>query len=75
MFDDKRNKFHKSLVSNLPEPESIIRKSELCSLLGRSTSTIERWVKNKLLPEPVRHKNGRLIGWRRGDVYAYLKSL
>lgn len=75
MTKHKNNKFHNLLVSNLPKPESIIRKKEVCDLLGRSESTIDRWVKNNQMPKPVRHLNGRMIGWRRSEIEVYIRSL
>ncbi|RTR38625.1 AlpA family phage regulatory protein [Shewanella canadensis] len=36
-----------------------------------SKSTIYRWVKDGLFPEPIR-ENGRTIGWRAMDVFNWL---
>jgi predicted DNA-binding transcriptional regulator AlpA len=74
MKKSRRNKFHELLVSNLPEPESIIRTPELMVILNRSRSTIGRWVNQKQLPEPLRHENGRLIGWRRREINSFLNK-
>jgi prophage regulatory protein len=41
----------------------IIRKHELAKKLGVSESTIYRWTKNGMLPQPLLSPSGRKQGW------------
>lgn len=42
---------------------TIIRKHELAKKLGVSESTIYRWTKNGMLPQPLLSPSGRKQGW------------
>lgn len=50
---------------------ALVRNVHLEILLGLSRSTIWRWVRDGLLPEPLK-RNGRAVGFRVGDVRAAL---
>ncbi|WP_281704847.1 helix-turn-helix transcriptional regulator [Aeromonas taiwanensis] len=56
-----------------PEPIPIIKMTELCTLFGCCRMTVYRWIANNKLPAPIRHKNGRLIGWDRKAIKIMLK--
>lgn len=57
-----------------PEPTPLIKMKELCRLFGCSRMTIYRWMKQRKLPSPIRHKNKRLIGWNWQEIEAMLKA-
>ncbi|MBP2699139.1 helix-turn-helix transcriptional regulator [Photobacterium lucens] len=42
----------------------IITPKELCDLTGKSRITIWRWIKEDILPEPMRI-NGVVLGWEK----------
>ena len=49
----------------------IVRPRAVCQILGVSRSTLERWRRSGHFPVPV--KLGPVaVGWRRGDVEAWL---
>jgi len=50
---------------------ALIRYAHLELLLGLKRCTIWRWVRDGLLPEPLK-RNGRAVGFRVGDVRAAL---
>ena len=57
------------------EPE-ILRVRDLTALLGVARSTIWKWTKDGAFPAPVRlgGQTSRMIGWRRSDVEAWIRS-
>lgn len=60
--DNPQRDAAKSIVQSAPLTR-LIRKYELAELLNVSTRTIERWVKNEMLPPPFKTKTGRTVGW------------
>lgn len=57
---------------SLPE-HSFIKTAVLQGLLGCSRATIWRRCESGALPKPLR-KDGHILGWRVGDIRAYLES-
>ena len=53
--------------------DKFIRPSELSIFLGVSKSTLWRWRKKKLLPEPVKIGSGVVI-WKKSDVELWLNE-
>lgn len=51
-----------------------IRKKELCSILGVSRATLERYVAEGLLPKP-RKLGKRIVGWRSDELEPVLVAL
>jgi excisionase family DNA binding protein len=55
-------------------PFRLIRKSELCRILGVSRATLERLVAEKHLPPP--HQiSSRAVRWRSDEVEAFINNL
>lgn len=57
---------------NLKE-KKIIRANELAQLLGISTTTLWRWRRKNLMPQPI-YLGPRMIGWRPEDVNSWLEN-
>lgn len=53
--------------------ERIIRKNELCEMLGLSYSTIYRKIKSGGFPAPIRLGENS-VGWRSSDIECWLNS-
>ncbi|SHF38279.1 transcriptional regulator, AlpA family [Marinomonas polaris DSM 16579] len=51
-----------------------IRANELSGALGISPSTIYRWRKAGLLPEPL-SLGPRVVGWRASDIHNWLNNI
>lgn len=53
--------------------DRILRKNELCELLGVTTSTLYRWTRTEGLPKPIK-LGANSIGWKLSEVRAWLDS-
>ena len=53
------------------DPNSIVRPSELAEMLSVSKPTLWRWEQSGQLPSRI-HLAGRAVGWRYGDIVAWL---
>ncbi|GIU20063.1 hypothetical protein TUM4261_42710 [Shewanella sp. c952] len=49
----------------------LISPKKMSKLLGIHRTTLDRWVKNGELPEPIR-ENGRAKGWKYSDYIEWL---
>ncbi len=56
------------------ESLKIIRRKELAKLLGVSESTIDRRIKDGLLPEPLRGPGGYSVGWFTAELDNWIKN-
>ncbi len=56
-----------------PDFDSLVSPTEAARLLGAHRVTIHRWVKQGILPAPLRITS-RKIGWRRSTIESLLKS-
>lgn len=54
--------------------DRLIRKPELCKILGLSKTTIEKLVRTGSLPSPVKI-TGYAVAWRQSDISAWIASL
>ncbi|OBU14754.1 AlpA family phage regulatory protein [Photobacterium aquimaris] len=54
--------------------QKIITQAQLAVLLHRSKITIWRWIKDGVLPQPMRI-NGTVLGWHQEIIDEWLKSL
>ncbi|WP_325955083.1 helix-turn-helix transcriptional regulator [Pantoea anthophila] len=54
-------------------PQPIIRISKMMELLDCSRTTLYRWVKQGVFPQPIM-REGRTIGWKLADYEAWQKS-
>jgi predicted DNA-binding transcriptional regulator AlpA len=64
-----------SLVGRKPTPPvqiALLRKNALADTLGVSTWTIDRWVKQRKFPKPIRLTDRSPAMWRVRDVEAWL---
>ncbi|PSV03679.1 AlpA family transcriptional regulator [Photobacterium leiognathi subsp. mandapamensis] len=52
----------------------IITQNDLCDLTGKGRITIWRWIKEGILPEPMRI-NGVVLGWDNEIINTWFKSL
>ncbi|PSW75481.1 AlpA family transcriptional regulator [Photobacterium sp. GB-50] len=52
----------------------LITQDELCELTSKGRITIWRWIKEGILPEPMRI-NGVVLGWEEDVIKNWLKSL
>ncbi|WP_429014198.1 helix-turn-helix transcriptional regulator [Aeromonas veronii] len=43
-------------------------------VLGCSRTTIYRWIELSKLPAPLKHNNGRIMGWTRQQIEAWLTA-
>ena len=55
------------------DPNSIVRPNELTELLAVSRATLWRWEQTEKLPPRV-HLGNRVVGWRYGDIVAWLEQ-
>lgn len=46
----------------------ILKHKDLQRVLGCSRTTIYRWIVLSKLPAPLKHNNGRIIGWTRQQI-------
>jgi len=53
------------------DPNSIVRPSEFTEMLSVSKPTLWRWEQSGQLPPRI-HLAGRAVGWRYGDIVAWL---
>lgn len=53
--------------------QKIIRPSELARRLSVDRSTVWRWVKNHVLPPPLRLSRG-VSGWKESDIERWLSA-
>ena len=53
------------------DPNSIVRPSDLAEMLSVSKPTLWRWEQSGQLPTRI-HLAGRAVGWRYGDIVAWL---
>jgi prophage regulatory protein len=53
--------------------ERILRRPEVERLTGLSRSTLYSWMGKDEFPRPVA-LGARLVGWREGDIQAWLKA-
>jgi prophage regulatory protein len=51
----------------------IIKPQELAQQLGMSKSSLWRWQKAGILPEPIKFGN-RVLGWRKATILQWLDS-
>ena len=49
----------------------IIRKRDLCGLLGVSSATVWRWTRRKAFPAPIK-LGPNTVGWLRSEIDAWL---
>lgn len=49
------------------------RKTEVCSLLGVSHSTLYRWTANNSFPSPIQ-LGPNTVGWKQSDIEEWLAS-
>ncbi|EPF2245042.1 helix-turn-helix transcriptional regulator [Citrobacter werkmanii] len=49
----------------------LLKIDEVCEIINRHRSRLHVWVREGSFPQPVR-RNGRAIGFRRGDVEEWL---
>ena len=54
-------------------PRALLRRRELCKLLGVGAATIYRWLRNGSFPPPVR-LGPRRVAWRVEDVEEWLAN-
>ncbi|KJF90419.1 helix-turn-helix transcriptional regulator [Photobacterium leiognathi] len=52
----------------------LITQDDLCELTGKGRITIWRWIKEGILPEPMRI-NGVVLGWDNETINKWFKSL
>ncbi|WP_061012978.1 helix-turn-helix transcriptional regulator [Photobacterium leiognathi] len=52
----------------------LITQDDLCELTGKGRITVWRWIKEGILPEPMRI-NGVVLGWEKSVIDDWLKSL
>lgn len=62
---------HQAVI--LPGPERILRKKEVCQILGISKATIDRKVRSGDFPPPIQI-SVRAIGWRESEIEDYINS-
>ena len=58
----------------IEEPVKILRKKEVCMIMGWSPTTLWRKVKDGLFPKPV-DLGGPTIGWRQDEIVRYQNNL
>ncbi|MBV7437096.1 helix-turn-helix domain-containing protein [Aeromonas sp. sif2416] len=54
--------------------QPILKHKDLQQVLGCSRTTIYRWIESNKLPTPLRHNNGRIIGWTKQQIEALLAA-
>lgn len=52
--------------------QPILKHKDLQRVLGCSRTTIYRWLALAKLPAPLKHSNGRIMGWTRQQIEALL---
>lgn len=52
--------------------QPILKHKDLQRVLGCSRTTIYRWIALAKLPSPLRHNNGRIMGWTKQQIEALL---
>lgn len=51
----------------------LLRAADLCKILGISNTTLWRWRKAEIIPEPI-SLGPRVIGWRLNDINSWLEQ-
>jgi predicted DNA-binding transcriptional regulator AlpA len=59
--------------ADLPSSVKLLRNREVCELIGCSSSTVARWVKEGILPPPV--QIGHASRWKSTDIDACIANL
>ncbi|MFM5018566.1 helix-turn-helix transcriptional regulator [Aeromonas dhakensis] len=54
--------------------QPILKHKDLQRVLGCSRTTIYRWIELSKLPAPLKHNNGRVMGWTRQQIEAWLTA-
>ncbi|WP_318491835.1 helix-turn-helix transcriptional regulator [Photobacterium leiognathi] len=54
--------------------DKIIKQDDLCNMLGKGRVTIWRWVRDGVLPQPMKI-NGVILGWEKNVIDDWLKDL
>ncbi|MCM8857908.1 MAG: AlpA family phage regulatory protein [Candidatus Thiodiazotropha sp.] len=52
----------------------LLRADDLASMLGVSQTTLWRWRRQKLMPQPL-SLGPRMIGWRVTDIDSWLETI
>ena len=68
-------KFFQESIMNPTDNDPFLLTGELAQYLGRSKSTIWRWVKRGLCPPPVRGPDGEFLGWPRSGIVRWKSEL
>ncbi|SON50411.1 helix-turn-helix transcriptional regulator [Vibrio tapetis] len=70
----KTNNFDYARAITKPDGIKIINKQSLAKKLGVSESTIYRMNKQKELPKPLLSPKGRIRGWLRSSIEAWITN-
>jgi len=54
--------------------KKIIRRSKLAEIFGVSETTIWRWQRDGVIPQPIR-LGPRMIGWLSSDISEFLEQI
>jgi predicted DNA-binding transcriptional regulator AlpA len=54
--------------------QPILKHKDLQRVLGCSRTTIYRWIESNKLPTPLRHNNGRIMGWTKQQIESLLAT-
>ncbi|HHQ4930143.1 MULTISPECIES: helix-turn-helix transcriptional regulator [Aeromonas] len=54
--------------------QPILKHKDLQRVLGCSRTTIYRWIESNKLPMPLRHNNGRIMGWTKQQIETLLAT-
>ena len=53
--------------------DKFLRQKEVAKLLGISTTTLWRWRKAGIIPQPI-YLSGQVVGWRMSVIDAWLED-
>lgn len=63
-----------SAVKDIPDRLQLIRASDLCRYLRISSTTLWRWRRQNLIPQPL-SLGPRMIGWHATDIHDWLEAM